>query len=64
VRLVRVSTGATVGATVTVAGNTVTINPAATLVSLEVYRVVLAAGMTDAVGNPLAPTNWLFTTGP
>jgi hypothetical protein len=62
VRLVRVSTGATVTATVTVSGSTVTINPAATLASLASYRVVLAAGMTDAVGNPLAATNWTFTT--
>jgi hypothetical protein len=51
-----------VTATVTVAGTTVTINPAATLGSVTLYRVVLNAGMTDSAGNPFAPTNWSFMT--
>jgi Ca2+-binding RTX toxin-like protein len=62
VRLVRVSNGAVIAATVTVAGNTVTINPTATLGSVLLYRVTLSAGMTDAAGNPFAATNWSFLT--
>ena len=46
------ASGVTVAATVTVAGNTVTINPTATLLGLNQYRVVLSAGMTDQAGNP------------
>ncbi len=43
-----------------------TLNPSATLAANTVYRVSLVGGATgirDTAGNPLANTNWSFTTG-
>jgi hypothetical protein len=62
VRLVRVSTGTAVAGVVT-AGASVFFNPTGTLLPNTQYRLVINAGMTDAAGNPLAPTSWVFTTG-
>jgi hypothetical protein len=66
VRVVRVASGIAAPAVVTVAGNTVTINPTGALSALNQYRVSISAGITDSFGNPLAPTTattWLFRTG-
>jgi Ca2+-binding RTX toxin-like protein len=67
VRLVQVSTGAGVGNVLTVTGSTVTFNPGGTTAGLllpnTLYRLVINAGITDAAGNPLAATSWLFRTG-
>jgi hypothetical protein len=43
-----------------------TLNPSVTLAANTVYRVSLvggASGIRDVAGNPLANTNWSFTTG-
>jgi hypothetical protein len=63
VRLIRVASNVTIPSVITLAGSTVTINPSSTLLANAQYRVVVAAGLTDAVGNPLAATSWAFTTG-
>jgi hypothetical protein len=67
VRLVQVSNGAGIGNVLTLTGNTVTFNPGGASVGLlspnTQYRLMILAGMTDAAGNPLAPTSWMFTTG-
>jgi hypothetical protein len=64
VRLVRVSNGANIAGTVVrSATGAIHFNPTATLAAGVQYRVVISAGMTDAAGNPLAPTSWVFTTG-
>ena len=58
------SSGAAVSGTVNVSGNTATFTPAASLASSTQYTATIAAGVTDAAGNPL-PANftWSFTTG-
>ena len=40
-----------------------TLNPNATLPANTQFTVRLGAGITDTAGNPLAPTQWSFTTG-
>ncbi|MDQ2751071.1 MAG: Ig-like domain-containing protein [Actinomycetota bacterium] len=60
VRLVRTLTGTVVSAVVSLSGTTVTINPNASLLALQQYRVDVLAGLTDAAGVPLAATAWLF----
>jgi hypothetical protein len=42
---------------------TATFDPVAPLGRRTTYIVRILAGITDAAGNPLAPTSWTFTTG-
>ncbi|TFD50121.1 serine protease [Cryobacterium sp. Hh11] len=42
---------------------TATLNPTATLGADRLFSVNVA-GLLDAVGNPLVPTSWSFTSGP
>ncbi|MDQ1482037.1 MAG: hypothetical protein QOF35_113, partial [Actinomycetota bacterium] len=67
VRLTIVSTGAGIGNLRTVSGSTVTFNPGGTGVGLlpanTQFRMTLSTGITDAAGNPLAATSWVFNTG-
>ena len=41
---------------------TATLAPTSALAYSTTYTVRLSAGITDAAGNPLAPTSWTFTT--
>jgi hypothetical protein len=62
-----VSTGAGIGNLLTVSGSTVTFNPGGTGVGLlpanTQFRMTINPGITDAAGNPLAATTWVFNTG-
>jgi hypothetical protein len=58
--------GAVVAAPVTwtAATRVATLNPTATLAADKRHTASLTAGLTDLAGNPLAPSSWVFTTGP
>lgn len=58
--------GAVVAAPVTwtAATRVATLNPTATLAADKRHTASLTAGITDLAGNPLAPSSWVFTTGP
>ncbi|CAH0279724.1 hypothetical protein SRABI83_03887 [Arthrobacter sp. Bi83] len=58
--------GAIVAAPVTwtAATRVATLNPTATLAADKRHTASLTAGLTDLAGNPLAPSSWVFTTGP
>jgi hypothetical protein len=65
IRLGTAANGTLIAAAVTYNATTrvVTINPTPTLASNTQYTVRLAAGITDAAGNPLPATQWSFRTG-
>ena len=56
--------GAAVATTVTTAGNSVILTPAAPLTATTTYRVSVSGAVQDLVGNPLAaPSSTTFATG-
>lgn len=65
VRLVRVSNGTVVSATVSYNSTTrtTTINPTHRLSSWATYRVEVRSGVKDLVANPVVTTSWRFKTG-
>ena len=63
--LTKASTGAPIAATITyeATSRTATLNPDPRLPANTRFTVALGSGIQDSAGNPLAPTNWSFTTG-